>query len=77
MVENKEDVSEGISISPASMEKFAAAMKETPVLLLREALTMQPAIDQISTETIDKMDKLIKAAAGNGGCFIGCKGAMR
>ena len=60
------------AISPESMEKFATAMKEAPVLRLKETLSNQAAIDNISVETISKMEKLLVASAGNGGCFIGC-----
>ena len=60
------------AISPESMEKFASAFKEAPILRLREVIAMQPAIDKIDVETIDKMAKLVKDSIASGGCGIGC-----
>ena len=78
MVEEKEKIerlSGGVrveAISPESMEKFAVAMKEAPISRLREILVMEPAIDKLSVETVDKMATLAKGIVANGGCGFGC-----
>lgn len=78
MVEEKEKIeriSGGVrveALSPESMEKFAEAMKEAPISRLREILVMQPAIDKLSVETVDKMTKLVKGIVADGGCGFGC-----
>lgn len=78
MVEEKEKIeriSGGLrveALSPESMEKFAAAMKEAPILRLREILTMQPAIDKLPIDSVDKMARLAKAIVADGNCGNGC-----
>lgn len=60
------------ALSPESMENFANAMKEAPILRFREAIKSHAEVGKIPSDTVDKIDKLLRAAAGNGGCFIGC-----